>query len=98
MKMNKTTLALAGVAAIVLPSALAQTTASDANANAATGGTDILALLADPVYAPFINIVRRSVPRPVSTEFAAFSATWPRFFASLPSPYKIMHASTAGIE
>lgn len=88
MKMNKTTLALAGVAAIVLPSALAQTTASDANANAATGGTDILALLADPVYAPFINIVRRCLTQPVSIEIPTFSATWHRFSFVTRRPYE----------
>ena len=90
MKTNKTTLALAVVAAIV-PSALTQT-ASGVNAEAATGGTDILALLADPVYAPFINIVRLSTRRDSSTEIATYPtypATWHRFPVRLGPPYYI---------
>ncbi len=85
--MNKSTLALAAVAAFVLPSALAQT-ASDADAGSATGGNDILALLSDPVYAPFINIVRRCLTQPVSIEIPTFSATWHRFSFVTRRPYE----------
>jgi hypothetical protein len=97
MKTNKTTLALAVVAAIV-PSALTQT-ASGVNAEAATGGTDILALLADPVYAPFINIVRLSTRRDARPP--KLPRIWPRGTAFPCVSARLttwMHPSNAGIE
>lgn len=100
MKTNKTTLALAVVAAIV-PSALTQT-ASGVNAEAATGGTDILALLADPVYAPFINIVRLSTRRDARPpKLPRIPRIWPRGTAFPCVSARLttsMHPSNAGIE